>query len=225
MFALIRKPMKTLSWTINIISIFCLAACLNSCAPATEVTGSWKNPEISAKQVNSILVTALTSRTNARQTVENDLAKALQKKGFKVVKSLDVLPPSFTGGKEPDKEALLNKIKGMDVDIILTVALLDKETESRYVPGNYGYQPITRFGYYGRFRGYYSTWYPTLYSPGYYAEDKTYFLETNLYDADTEELLWSAQSETYNPTGLADFSKEFSVVVLEKMEKDGVIGK
>jgi hypothetical protein len=199
---------------------------LSGCAPSTEITGSWKNPQVSQKKVNginSILITSLTDKTNVRQTVENDLTNALQKEDVKAIKSIDILPPSFTEGKEPDKKVLLDKIKGTDVDAILTVALINKETENRYVPGPYDYRPMTRFGYYGRFWGYYNAWYPTLYSPGYYAEDKVYFMETNLYDADTEELLWSAQSESYNPNSLSDFSKEFASVVLKKMESDGVL--
>lgn len=196
-----------------------------ACSPGTEITGSWKNPKTGGDRIHSILVTSLTAKTNARQTVETDLANALQSKGYKAVKSIDVMPPSFTDGKEPDKEALLDKINGTGVDAILTIALIDKETENRYVPGSYSYQPMPRFGYYGRFWGYYNTWYPTLYSQGYYTEDKVYFIETNLYDAKTENLLWSAQSETYNPSGLASFSKEFASVVLAKMEHDGVIRK
>ncbi|MCD9014733.1 DUF4136 domain-containing protein [Parachryseolinea silvisoli] len=208
---------------ILVVNLLILTIIFQSCGPATQVTGSWKNDKASGAKIQSIMVTALTGRANARQTVENDLARALEKDGYKAVKSFDVIPPTFTQGKSPDKEALLEKIKGTDVDAILTVALIDQETENRYVPGSYGYAPMTRFGYYGRFWGYYNTWYPTLYSPGYYTEDKIYFLETNLYDAKTEELLWSGQSETYNPGSLTEFSKEFSSVVLAKMEKDGAL--
>lgn len=202
----------------------CIAAGLVSCSPATtEITGSWKNNNVNPGSLNKILVTALTNRTNVRQTIENDMSAVFQQHGYLVVKSMDVLPPTFTAAKEPDREMLLEKINGTEVDAILTIALLKKETENRYVPGNYGYEPMTRFGYYGRFWGYYSNWYPSLYSPGYYAEDDVYFLETNLYDATTEELLWSAQSETYNPGTLEKFSKEFAMLVIKKMQKEGVI--
>jgi hypothetical protein len=193
------------------------------CSSSTEITGSWRNKNTPNEGINNILVTALTSKAAARQTVETDLANVLQKNGYKSMKSIDILPPSFTDGKEPDKEVILDKIKGNDIDAILTVALIDKETENRYVPGSTGYAPVPRFDYYGRFWGYYSTWYPTLYSPGYYTEDKVYFIETNLYDADTEELLWSAQSETYNPASLESFSKEFANVMVDQMATDGVL--
>lgn len=197
--------------------IFC------TCSPSTKITASWKNPKADDQTVSSILVTALTEKMNNRQTVETDLGNALQKAGLQTTKSIDVLPPNFTDKDLPDRNELPDKIKDSGVDGILTIALIDKETESRYVPGDYGYTPVTRFAYYGRFWGYYSTWVPTLRSPGYYREDKTYFIETNLYDAQTEELIWSAQSETYNPNSLTDFSEEFSKVVLTKLQDDGVI--
>jgi hypothetical protein len=195
-----------------------------ACKPATEVTGSWKNTKATAstRGINTILVTALSAKTNVRQTVEKDMARALEKEGYRTVKSFDILPP-FTEGKTPDKDQLFSKISEADADVILTIALIDKETENRYVPGDATYAPMPRFGYYRTLRGYYNNWYPSLYSPSYYVEDKIYFIETNLYEARTEELLWSAQSETYNPGSLESFSEEFAQVVVSKMEKDGLL--
>ena len=208
----------------NLIIIL-TAVCLTACTPGTQITGSWKNndAQAAATHIGAILVTALTPRVNARQSIENDLARALEEKGYKTIKSMEVLPPTFTDGGKPDKEELLSRIGNAGADAILTVALIDEETESRYVPGNAGYAPMPRFGYYGTFWGYYNTWYPTLYSPGYYEDDKVYFIETNLYDADTEELLWSAQSETYNPTSLPDFASEFAEAVVSRMQKDDLL--
>lgn len=194
------------------------------CQSATQITGSWKNADANVDgNINSILVTALTGRTTARQAIEDDIAAALNEKGYKTIKSIDVLPPTLTGSETPDREELLSKISNTGADAILTVALIDEKTETRYVPGNYSYAPVPRFGYYGTFWGYYNTWYPTLYDPGYYEEEKVYFLETNLYDAETEELLWSAQSESYSPTSIPDFSQEFSNVVVSKLEDDGIL--
>lgn len=194
------------------------------CQPATEITGSWKNTNVSTdgRRIQTILVTALSPKTHVRQTVEDDMATALMNNGYQTVKSFDVMPP-FTEGKTPDKDELFTKITETGADAIMTVALIDKETETRYVPGNTGYAPVPRFGYYRTFWGYYNTWYPAMYSEGYYEEDKIYFIETNVYDARTEELLWSAQSETYNPSSLDDFSEEFAKVVVSRMEKDGLL--
>jgi hypothetical protein len=209
----------------TLIRIFFAGILLYGCGPATQITGSWKNSKVKTINAERILVAALTGNTNARQTVENDLTAALQENGYKAIKSMDILPPTFTASKEPDKEVILEKISGTGVDAILTIALINKETENRYVPGSYGYEPIARFGYFGGFWGYYNTWYPTLYASDYYTEGQVYFIETNLYDAKSEELLWSAQSETYNPGGLAGFSNDFAIAVFDKMRDDGVIKK
>jgi hypothetical protein len=146
----------------------------------------------------------------------------LSASGVKTLKGMEAIPPAFLDNKEFDKEVLLEKIRKTGAEGIITVTLFDKETETRYVPGSYGYTPLTRYRYYGRFSGYYTTWYPTVYTQGYYAQDKIYFMEINLYDATSEELLWSAQSETYNPSSLAQFSKEFAEMIVNKMREDGV---
>lgn len=192
------------------------------CSSSTEITGSWKNPALKDKKYNNVFVAAFTKNINAKTTVEGDLASALQKKGTAVSRSIQVMPPNFTDSAN-NKEAMLKKIRKTEANAILTISLIDKETESRYVPGSYGYQPYPRFGYYGMFWGYYSYWYPQVYSPGYYVEDKTYYIETNLYDAKTEEVVWSAQSATYNPANLQRFSKEFASVIADRLSKEGLL--
>ena len=87
------------------------------------------------------------------------------------------------------------------------------------------YSPMGYGGYYGRFYGYYSYYNPVMYDPGYYATDKNYYIEMNLYDAQTEALVWSAQSETTNPSSIESFSKTFAQSVEYQLVKDGIISK
>lgn len=205
----------------SILMAFAFAAC----SPTTHITGSWKNPTPPKNPTSfkSVMVTSLSQNPEARQTVEGDLSAAVSATGVKALRGMDHIPPSFSDGKDIDKDDLLSKIRKTGVDGILTIALIDQETENRYVPGDYGYAPVTRFRYYGRFSGYYTMWYPAMITPGYYVQDKIYFIEVNFYDAKSEELIWSAQSETYNPSSLAQFSKEFSRVIANKMQQDGVL--
>jgi len=64
-----------------------------------------------------------------------------------------------------------------------------------------------------------------MYDPGYYTTDKNYYLEANLYDAATEELVWSSQSETTNPSSIETFSRSFSTTVINQLIKDGLLAK
>ncbi|MCC9136855.1 hypothetical protein ACFSKU_09870 [Pontibacter silvestris] len=212
---------------IPLLSFAVIALILFGCAASTEITGTWKSPEATSQNYNRVIVAALTDNAQARQTVENDLQAQLQQRGIQVTKSIDVFPPAMMRERGSDADMLLQRIQGDGHDAILTVAVVDEETETRYVQGSGGvygpYAPMGRFGWYGSFRGYYSHWYPTLYDPGYYTEDKVYFLESNLYDADSEQLLWSAQSRSYNPSSIDQFSEKFSELTVSRMQEENLI--
>lgn len=208
----------------KILAIACLsfiAVLFVSCGPSTVITASWKSPSVPSKKYSRILVAALTSNTIAKVTLENEVALALGN-GVNVLKSISEFPPDIHN-TDSDKEAIMKNVKNKNVDAILTISLINKETETRYIPGSYSYNPIIGYNYYDNFWGYYSYRYPYSYDPGYYVQDKIYFIETNLYDVKTEKLIWSAQSRTYNPAGLETFSKEFSNIIVAKMKKDGVL--
>lgn len=196
---------------------------LVGCSPASQITGSWKSPDAPGKQYRKVLVAALTNNTAARQTVETELAHQLQRKGFQATRSLDVFPASFTQGNVPPRGEIIEKIRQTGHDAVLTASLLDSDTEGRYVPSRIGYEPMSRYTYYSNFYGYYSHNYPLVYAPGYYEVANTYFLETNLYEVSSEKLLWSAQSETYDPPSLSRFSKNFAKLTLSKLNKDGIL--
>lgn len=193
-----------------------------ACSPTTRVTGTWENPAIEQSDYNSILVAAMTENVSVRQQVEDVVAQQLQQKGINTSKSMDIFPPDIHESLM-EKDELLETIRGNGHDAVLTIALIDEQTDTRYVPGNIAYAPTNRFGYYRSFWGYYSHWHPRVYEPGYYTEDKIYFLETNLYDIESEQLVWSAQSETVNPQSLQIFSEQFATSVVEELSGTGVL--
>lgn len=204
------------------IGIFAL---LFGCGPSTEITGTWANPELKNKKYTNILVTSMVNNVASRQAIETDLKLELESQGVQVTRGIDLFPPSLRDEKMGDKKSLLQAIDDNNFDALLTVTVIDSETETRYVPGTYSYAPINRFGYYGNFWGYYNYWYPQIYNAGYYAQEKIYFLETNLYDAESEILIWSAQTETVNPNSLTDFSSDFAKVITEKLRNDNLLDR
>jgi hypothetical protein len=62
-----------------------------------------------------------------------------------------------------------------------------------------------------------------VYSPGYYTTDKTYYIETNFYDLEEDLLLWSIQSEAYNPSSLDSWFDEYSFNLLNELAREGLI--
>lgn len=165
----------------------------------------------------------MTDNVQARQVIEEQMQNQLAQRGINATKSIDLFPPSVTSRQGGDPDMMLQRIQGEGYDGIVTAAVIDQETETRYVPGNYGYAPMSRFGWYGSFRGYYGHMSPMVYQPGYYTEDKIFFLEANLYDVQSENLVWSAQSRSYDPGTVTSFADEFAEVTVRQMAKDNII--
>jgi len=204
--------------------IVSLAASLNSCGPSIRTTASWVNKEkLPQQQYKVIIIVALIKNLEAKSTLENDLAAAAEARGVKAYKSIDVFGPTVKKEILPLKEDFIKKLNELNCDAIFTVALVDKTSETRYVPGYPGiYMPYPRYGYYGHFGLYYG-YGAGFYDPGYYTTDKTYFIESNLYDAKTEELMLSIQSEAENPSGIKKSSKEYTQTLIDEVIKLGLM--
>ncbi len=208
----------------GIIALFVIPFTLMNCGSSTQVTGSWKNPDVGPTNYTSILVTALTPNVVARRAVESQIAEQLESKGVIARPSIEVFPPNFMTDK-PSKEQILDKVRAEGVNGIMTVALIDSQEDTKYVPGSNMYAPYPRYGYYGSFGGYYGNYYSTFYDPGYYTTSRTYFVETNLYDVGTEDLVWSAQSKSYDPSNIESASRALGRALVYEMGDDGIISK
>ncbi|RZS97648.1 hypothetical protein [Cecembia calidifontis] len=210
----------------NLPYLFALLILLG-CAPSTKITGSWTSPDKNPEGYRSIFIAAVIDNMQTRQVVENDFKKKLAKLNISSETSSERIKPTFWESKEIDKEAIREIISQNGFDAILTMTLLEKHSEERYIPGTMVYNPMVLGGWgWGRRGTYWGYWvyhYPMMASPGYIVNDNEYIIEINLYDAKTELLIWSAQSKTLNPDSLEKFASDFSTVVLEKMLEEGVL--
>ena len=198
---------------------------LLNCSPGIKVTNSWKDPapDTAGKKYRAIFITALTDNQFARNTMEENLAEAAEARGYTTTRSSLVLTPTFSQQKIPSKEEILQKVKESNSDAIFTVALISKEDRARYVQGEVNTSPS--YGWYGSFGGYYGTIAGPIYTPGYYTNDKTYYLESNLFDARSEKILWSVRTETYNPSSIEKFCKEYTQTMIKQLERDKILKK
>ncbi|MGB4770608.1 MAG: hypothetical protein WBP58_04080 [Chitinophagaceae bacterium] len=200
------------------IAIVFAAVYLVACGPSQKVTSSWKSPEMPNKKYNSVFIMAMIQNQSARNIIETDLANAAAAKGLKVYKSSEYFAPNFQQGNLPGKQEIIDKVRSLGCEAMMTVSLVDKESETRYVPGTTTvYAPYGRYGY--GWGGYYGYGMST-YNPGYYTTDKTYFMESHIFDVESEKMIWSAQSEAYNPTSISKFSRDYTTVLADRISKD-----
>ena len=195
---------------------------LSGCGPSQRITNSWINPEAGSKGPFSSIFVIVLSPSNATSfSVEDRLAGIITSRGQKVVVSSAVFPPNLTISENFTREDMAAAIARTGCDAVLTVAQLDVKTVESYHPGS-AYYPMS-YGMYGSYYGYYNYYYPQIYRPGYYSTDRTYYIETNFYDLAEDRLLWSIQSEAYNPTSLDSWFDRYASDLLNELEKEGLI--
>ena len=205
----------------TIVSFLFLTLIMSECGPTQKITGSWSDPEAASKgPFTKVFVVVLSQNETANYDIEAQTANVLISRGFKVVRSTDIFPPKFSITKDLTKEQLTESIVKRGCDAILTLALLDSKTVESYNPGTI-YAPVN-YGYYGSYYGYYNYYYPQVYSPGYYSVDKTFYLETNLYDLAADKLLWSVQSEARNPSNLPEWFEKYSTMLINHLKSEGL---
>jgi hypothetical protein len=189
----------------------------------SKITNSWKLSNMPVKKFNKIMVIGLIKNNDRdlRGKMENHLVADLAEFGYVGISSLNEYgPKSFENSKEVE---VLTKLGNSAVDAVITIVLLDKQKEKYYIPGRVYYSPYTI--YQRRFWGYYTTIYDRVYTPGYYREDTKYFWESNFYDIETKELLYSAQTKSFDPGSAESLAHEYGQIILNDMVKQGVLQK
>ena len=213
----------------KLLCLCVLAVLFFSCQAPQKITSSWVNPERPAKPYTTVFVAALIQNNPIKYALEDDLGAAAKKRGFNVVKGYQLFPPNFNKDNMRDKDLVLKLIKEKGCDVILSIAVIDVKSETRYVNNSIsvayspyaGYGPYGSYGGYGvGFYGYYSYWSTTLYDAGYYTTDRTYFIEANAYDTESQQLLWSVQSKAFNPSGIEKSSQLYTDLLMEQFDKD-----
>ena len=206
---------------LTIFSLILMTLIISGCGPSQKITGSWADPDVKTTgPYTKVFVMVLSPNSEANYVIETQMAKKLISRGFKVVKSNDLYPPKFSPIQDFTKEMLTESIKKTGCDAVLILALLDSKTVESYNPGTV-YSPMG-YGYYGSYYGYYSYNYSQMYSPGYYSVDKTFYLETNLYDLAADKLLWSVQSEARNPKDIDTWFKNYSNMLISHLKSKGL---
>jgi hypothetical protein len=213
--------MKNPNYLLSLLLIS-VAFLLSSCGAQVKTTATWLNKEnLSPEPYKSIFIMVLTENMHAKTILEHDLAVAAKARGLKVYTSIDAFGPIGLSEVKNIKDILANKLKTLDCETVFFLALKDKQSETRYVPGSsISYSPYSNYGYYGTYGGYYGHAYSAgYYTPGYYATDKTYFLESNLYDAKTEKLILSIQSKAVNPEAIEKSSQTYTKSLMFEIDK------
>lgn len=201
---------------------FALLLVAEACT-TSRITSSWKAENTVPQKYNKVMVLGLIREADRtiQENMENHLVGDLQELGYTAVSSLKEYGPRTFN--KMDEEAAIAAIKNNGVDAVLTIVLLDKQKERKYITSTIYYSP---YGYYHNyFWSYRTALYHRIYEPGYYVTNTKYFWESNLFDMRTQKLVYSVQTQSFDPANSESLGHEYGQMIVQDMVKNNVIKK
>ncbi len=209
--------MKKIIYTA-LLGMFLMSSCTSSF-----ITSSWKPDNATVKSYKKILVLGLIGDPDRsmRESMEEHLVGDLRDMGYMAFTSTGVYGPvAFQWLKEVEA---INLLRDKGFDAVMTIVLLNKSKEKFYFPDRinnspYGEQHL-------RFWGYYSAMQDRVNSMSYYTEDTRYFWESNLFDMSDANLVYSVQSQSFDPVSNKKLGHEYGLMIVQDLLKKQVLQK
>jgi len=211
--------MNTFRLTRILIAVAIILISTASCS-STKVLSSWSLSTPPAGIMDKVLVVGIMQDMQQKDNIEQAMADALAGVGVNVSTVTGIFGPKGFRGLSEDQ--ITGKLRGSNFSSVMIVSLIDKEQASKYVPGLRYYAPCI-IGYSRYFRRYLVV-YDQMYTPGYYATNTNYVLEADIYTVnDGDELVYSAQTKSYDPASAKSLAGSFSGAIVEELKIKGII--
>jgi hypothetical protein len=197
---------------LRILVVATVVVLLAACA-STRLVNQWRSPEPVAGPFRSILVLGIAEQETNRRIFEDTLVATLKARGVAAVPSYRFIPSS---DEVADEQTLQAAVGDAGADSVMITQLVEERNEIRYTPAYpSGIGTPRLYGYYR------SSW--TYWHPPRVDRFKIAVLETNLWDAESEELIWSGTTETFEPRELRQEVEGFAKLIVDALGKNALI--
>lgn len=194
---------------------------------STTLTGSWVDPAYNLR-IDRVYIIGMSKQDMQRRMFEDEFASHLEAYGVTGIPSYRDLPEVG----EVDQALIDEKLQDKRVDAILITRVLDRRTEETVYPGHatyrtwphyYGSRVYHPAPYYHNYWSYFDRGYDMLYTQPVVTRYRVITAECNLYDANTGDLVWSAQLETIVEKNFSKRMTEFIETVINDLARQGLI--
>jgi hypothetical protein len=202
---------------------------LLACSSGTQLTSSWKNPDMTGAPLQKVAVFVIAKNDAVRRYAEDQMAANMPKEVNAVVGY------SLFARPEQNVDTVRDYLIKNGFDGVLVTRLVDIDKTSKYVPPRTYVQsaPVYgggyyagRYGYYNSFNGYYGNAFGATYvttTPGYEKKQTNVIVETMLYRLPKGELLWTGTTETLNPEKKSELVDGIVDIVDSKINQQGLL--
>lgn len=185
-----------------------------ACATPSRVTSVWTDPGAQPTQYRMLVVFGVASKTKVRRAYEDNFATALTATGVSARPSHTLV--SEKSLKRPTQ--IRRALSGANADALIVTHLIPEAVQTTEPAARATSIPDA----YRRFDRYYSQVHSDVARPDYYAGYQALRLETNLYDAQRETLVWSGRSQPLDPNSEQTISQVIADVIAQ-LRKDGLL--
>jgi len=190
------------------VSFVWMVFILTSSCNTSKITSVWQSPHFISNKYKKILVIGLVNDRDraTREKMETHFVDDLKLLGCTAISALaEYGPHAF---EHMDEHKVLQQLQSSGVDAVITIVLLEKKKELGYGP--------TR-PYQNRFWGYYDSQNSRITAKDYYVVQTKYFWESNFYELQNGQLLYSVQTSSFNPASAETMGHEFGKMIVEDM--------
>lgn len=183
---------------------------ITSCM-ATRFSDVWVDDTYQKGPIKDILVIAILPKPEGSKMVEEEMARQLKSRGVNSILGSVEFP-----GKPPSREDVISRLGNLGVDAVLVTTLTGKESKSyQDYPDDYK-AILKQWVEAGRAL-------PEAVTPVAVERQNYAFLRTNLFDAETQKIIWSALTETWIVGMDSRLSSSFVSTILEKLADNKLI--
>lgn len=204
-------------WTLLLLGGILLAGC-----STTTLSGSWKSPDY-ANQIKKVYIVGISKQETNRRIFEDEFNRQLSVHGVAGLSSYKDIPDSAN----IDEAKIAESVMSTGADSVLMTNVTGKRTEEVVNPGrvtSYNTSPYYGSRNYNRYYGsYYNQRRDVIYEPATVSQFTIVTIEANLFDAQTKEMIWSAQLETVVESNIQTLITDFVKVVIKDMNSKGLI--
>lgn len=204
--------MRKMTGVPLILALLLIASCSGS-----RMTRTYMDAKRVGDPIKNVLIIAIIDDQNIREIYETHFMERLNAVGVEATSSTHVLPVSV--GQKLDRAEIINLVQRYGSDTVAITHLVGREESEAFSrPGRLS--QIYHRGYYQ----YYTDVWDYVHAPAVYTEHVQLFLETRLYDATTQTLIWSGESQTMDPKTVGQAIGQVVSLVMNELEKNGLVG-
>jgi hypothetical protein len=162
------------------------------------------------------MIVGIAKNPNRRKMFEDTFVKQFKSNGVHAVSSATVIPPEET----LTREKVLVEVEKLGLDAILVTHLTAMQSKEKYVPPStsaHAHPRYARFDIYSYASGDYTKY------GGSYSSKTNLHLETNIYEAESQMIIWSGKSQTIKAKYVSEVVNALSRAVINDLRKKKLI--